>query len=688
MSPAPSPAEPPRSRGLTAAAAAFGLLFALLRLRPLDVPDLWWHLSMGRGVLASGARRFPDPTGPDPTREYIDPEWLFDVLLLGSWEAAGVGGTFVLIALCAAASFLLCAAAARAMIERSGSSASAAGAAALIAALLAAGGAQLRIVQRPQALFLVLLPAALLCAARVRVDGGGGRPERAPARRRWALLGLAVLAAWSQAHSSVFLSPLLVALALVPDGRFARLDRWGCTLLAGAVLAPLASPFGLGIVHQVLSHAGTDAASSIVDMAPPGLAAFQPLRGFGGTPWGPAVAFPELLTALGLVGLLVTRRREFVGPLLLALLGLALAITANRFLAAWSLLAAPAGAAGLATLLDRIESRERTSRRVAPLVLCAALAAVAGTSWGVPLLQPRLEQRAEPADVADALLRLDLTGPGVVFAHYDLGGYLGWRGEGRLRVFIDGRTPTHFDEAWLAAWREASSDIDAFEALAAEHGIDGAVPSARQPLCRQLAASPGWTARSWSPQYALFARTDVAGSPAVELLRPCDGPFTQLAACRADGLLEPRMEEVHRLLEEVPSATAVARLGVLLALDCGATPRTDLAAPLLGHVERRAPHDPDLHWLRGLLAARRGEARLAMQHLDAAPDTPPVRTLRLEILRAADRPEAARAEAEALVRELGDRTDAGTWDHLAWACDQLGDHVCADAARAGGEPSR
>lgn len=80
-----------------------------------------------------------------------------------------------------------------------------------------------------------------------------------------------------------------------------------------------------------------------------------------------------------------------------------------------------------------------------------------------------------------------------------------------------------------------------------------------------------------------------------------------------------------------------------------------------------------------------------MDHLAAASPSPPVRSLRLQLLRAAERPEWALAEARALSRELGERVDPTTLEHLAWACEATGDLPCAvDAALAGairGDPA-
>ncbi len=657
-----------------AAAAVFGAL----RLRPLDTPDLWWHLSMGRAAIENAARRFPDPTGPDPAREYVAPEWLFDATLSTLWDAAGLHGVFALVALCGAASLLAVWGLARACLRPSAEGVALPSAhawTALVLALLAAGGSQLRITPRPQAWFLVLLPMVLLAV--VRSATATGRREALG----WAATAIAGLAIWSQSHSSIAIAPAVVLATphLLwgpgrPESRGPRREDPAVVLLvAAALLAPLLGPFGLELVVQVLSHAGTDAAHHIVDMAPPKPSDFWPFRPLGDGAWGPRAAFLEVLLLVGAFGLLRAGRAA-VPAVPLAVLGVLLVMTANRFLAVSVILAVPL-ASTAALPIGGV-------RRGGPAVLLGAALAVAATSWAARVGRPGLVADAEPRAVGDALDRLDPRG--VVFNHFDVGGYLGFRGLGRYRVFIDGRTPTHFDEAWFADWRAANRGGPAWSELDAAHAFEVAVVRGRDGVCRDLDSDPEWSLHTWSPHYTVFVRAPREPSA----LLPCGGPFAQVDACRTRSDLVERLAAVDRALLEDPDHDGMARLGVLLALECGAAPLLERAAGYLEVAAAARPRHADLPWLSALLAARSGDGRAAFAALEDAPWSPAVAALRLEILRAAFRADWAREVAEDAVERLGDQVDVQTLDHLAWACDQTGDRECGDRARAAAAAKR
>ena len=58
---------------------AWGLLLAfaaaVLRIRPLGAPDTWWHLNVGRIVLETGQRRFPDRMAIEVKEQFVAGEW-------------------------------------------------------------------------------------------------------------------------------------------------------------------------------------------------------------------------------------------------------------------------------------------------------------------------------------------------------------------------------------------------------------------------------------------------------------------------------------------------------------------------------------------------------------------------------------------------------------------------------------
>lgn len=637
-----------------AASWAAGLLVGaaiLLRMRPLSSLDLWWHLSMGRLARAAGGRTFEDPLSWGVGRPYRDPEWLFDVGALTVWELGGVGAIVAVTALLAGLGATLAWLLAREVAGPDRPWAT------VLVAALAVGGSSWRFDPRPQSLFLVLLPATMLLAARARRTGG---------RARWGwLAGLVVtLLLWSQSHSSMVIAPAVALAMCLPRGE--PDPPWSpaeLALLVALCAVPFTGPFGLGVVDQVFGHAGSDAARHITDMRPMPLAGWWPLP-------GSSVLYCELLFLLGVGGALKSRRLP-PGPLALALLGLAMTLTAHRFRAAWALMLVPLAAGVLRQAPGHLEGL--VGRR---LVLAAVLAVPIAIGWGEPGLSLRWDRTSVPADATGAMAALDVRGR--LFNDYDGGGWVGWASGPEVQVFIDGRTPVHFDGERFAAARAAYEDVTAFAALDREHHFDAVLIRRDQGLCSGLADDPGWSATWFGEERALFQPTERAAR-AVVLLSPCTN-VSSVGQCLADGGgTDPYLAEVGRLRALDPAHGYLDRLGVALALHCGADPAA--ATERLGEAQRFDPGHADLPRFAARIELMLGRSTQALALLRRAPDSDAVADdLELQLLRSLERPDEALPLARRRAREMGDRAPATLLSLLAWACDEAGDDACVVTA--------
>lgn len=462
------------------------LVFGLLRLRPLGAPDLWWHLAVGRTVLENKARRFPDVMGIPPKEQFVAGEWGFDVLALGLWNLGGPAALVLFAAAMAALSFLLVWLLAR-RVAGPGARHAALGIAVVVASITT-----VRFFPRPHVLFLVFLPAVLLL---------GWEAARARGRRQIGLLAglLAVLAAWSQCHPSVVIAPVAVAGVGLPwilgrrapgEGHRLSLPLW--IALALACCAPLLTAYGAEVIGHVTGHGtGADSVAHIGEMHPMPADWWWPPRAW-------SLLLVEGLVVLGVAAALRGRRLP-LGPAGLAVFGLLMTINTHRFRAAWAILLVPLVADGM---------RGARGRRVAGVVLalCLLLPMYEAHRSGFLRHGPRLglDLTWVPVDLGDALDRLEVTGP--VFNDYDAGGYIGWRRYGRVRVFIDGRTPPFFTGDHFYAARVAPEEPAAFERLHAGYGFSAAVVGQGTALCRSLEDDPDWGAawRSESGWRVLF----------------------------------------------------------------------------------------------------------------------------------------------------------------------------------------
>lgn len=445
-----------------------------LRVRPLYDLDIGWHLTGAREVLRLGARVVPEPTAFDGPATYTNGEWGFGVLALALHALGGTDAIVLATGVLAALSMLAVAWAAReAGADEAGATA--------IAGVIAFGTSH-HFLPRPQSLFLVLLPLTMALALRVR---------RGDARSLAQLH--AVFAVWAQVHGSVIIAPFVAgALAVGRGVRAAHLVG-----LAALLLWPLTGAHGVGIVTDVLRHTDADATRYISDMRPPTWAEVIPPSDLH---W----LIAETVAAGALI--LGVRRPGAVGPAALWLLGAALTATANRFRAAWEVLVVPLAALGLATT-----PRPAAALGLAPLGMALLLAGSTGLG---------LDRVWIPEAFVEAIRTHDVRGR--LFNEYGHGGWLGWRVGDRVKLIIDGRTPTQFDADDLFAVRLGMQTGVVFDRLDAMHRFDAVAVRRFQPVCTDLLARPTWTPVWRDADLVLFVRAPATAAP---IDTPCLPPW-------------------------------------------------------------------------------------------------------------------------------------------------------------------
>ncbi|MDB4965432.1 MAG: hypothetical protein JWN44_1121 [Myxococcales bacterium] len=407
-------------------------------LFPLSETDLFFHLKLGDLIVAT--RRIPFrnlfsftyPSHPD-----LDLSWAFQLLVSAVYRAGGFGAIVVLKTLLVVAAVALvwraCRVQAIAPLPT---------ALALVVAVEAAGP---RLVERPHLVTFVGLGALSLLLADL---------ERHP--RRWRLLPLFVLV-WAQFHAGVFFAPLVTLLWLVG----ARLDRvelpWRrCALvLALSIAALFATPATTMLPRYLLWHTGLGATRNIDE--------FRHADAWN-DPW-----FFTLM-AVCLAAAVARGRTPRWRQLLPLIVVAALAWRSVRFVAEWSLLAAPLVADGLGRLVAA--AAPRLGRRAAALTLALSLTAVVVVDRLLDPAPPRLAEDVVPFDAIDFVTRTGLRRR--MFHDLDVGCYLAWEGYPRWQVFEDARLPAYPDE-FHRAMDGTPLDPPAFDALLRRYDVDAAL---------------------------------------------------------------------------------------------------------------------------------------------------------------------------------------------------------------------
>jgi hypothetical protein len=418
--------------------------------------------------------------------------------------------------------------------------------------------------------------------------------------------------------------------------------------LLGLALAALTSAHGPGIVVYVLEHSGGDAVRHIADMRAPSWAELNPISPYALGFW--------LLGLIALVGVVAARKIWWTG-LGLALLGLALLLTAVRFVDAAVILMLPL-ALRSADILAELPKDWRGWKWLAALLsagLMGWLLFLARGWWG-PLGRTTADESKLPSS---AIAWLDAAPPGNVLSTYEADAPIGFFLAGKDRVFVDGRTPLYFDSADYGVARDVWLDARALDLALRRYDVSAVVAPRDGELCRWMASR--WPLVAVEPGFATFARAPQRS-------------LTHLSACGDELMTRQACDDYAATSDELGQTPPGVR--AILQIDLAAYCRqaTTGALPSL-----RASWPWQTQWRHAAARLARAQSR-PQEALDIlaplidAGDLPA-----LSILRPAfnELPmHEVRKHLDAAVRALDDDAPPELRADLALACSAEGDAEC------------
>lgn len=473
-------AAPPRLPGLWVLAA--GLAVWSFGYQVVSGGDLWWHLAAGRWIGEHRALPATDPWSfSAAARPWANHEWLADLVFhgwarlfgepaLAYWKWGVLLATFLLLfkvlwrlARNAPASYL--------------------------GTLLAAAMSSPFLDIRPH-LYTLLGYALLLSLALGRA---------APS---WALPALFLL--WANLHGGVFfgwmaLAVILAVPLLAGKGASQGAKSWlrPAGLWLACVVASLVNPYGWQVLTLPLRYAFS-ATSPYREL----LREWQPP--FGGTVPPPPLFLLGIGVFLGAACFLLAaerfrpERRVFLPSLALASLTLAMSLKSQRFIPLFAISASLLVAPALAGALSLLAGRARSAPRNAFLgeVSFATLALLFGIVRLAPYpLTPRAfhaltDEDSFPVETCNFIRANRLSAR--VFAFYRWGGYLHRCAGDSVKVYIDGRADTVYDEGtyrrYVRVLRREPGWMEVLDSSAADYllwprdergAIDGLLRSGR-----------------------------------------------------------------------------------------------------------------------------------------------------------------------------------------------------------------
>ena len=473
---------------------------AIVVMRPVDDPDLWWHLRTGQWIVAHGTVPVTDPFssfGHD--KPWIAYSWLFEVITYGLYQRLGLPGILLFrVALV----FAVAVAIHRFVARREPRFIVATGLVGL--ALLPIG---YLMSERPW-LFTVLFFTMTMDTV---LDLRAGRSRRAI----W-LLPL-VYAFWANLHIQFIHGLFLLALACaapVVDRLFGLREPgehanragsrawWQLVILTIAcLLATLCNPYGLKLFSVVVEYATQSGAYDLVEEH---LA--MDFRAW----WNWAL----LALALAAACALGRRRRVSSFEVLLLIAAAYFSFHSRRdlwFMVISALAILTTGERSLTLLPERFPL---TPPRVLALGVGVILVLVL-IGWQRNLTLTRLNQAVEdkyPVQAADFVAKHGYVGP--LYNSYDWGGYLIWRLPS-LPVAMDGRTNLHGVERIKCSYATWSGQPgwERDPALEAARLVIGGVKS---PLALLLRREPRFELVYEDPLATVF----IARSTSVHKARP------------------------------------------------------------------------------------------------------------------------------------------------------------------------
>jgi len=393
-----------------------GLLFYLsFGYTEMAGSDMWWHVAAGRELLQTGTLWMVDDWSYTAAgSDWLNHEWLSDIIYYTWVSLWGVESLVYWKWLVVVTTFLLLQAA---LARISGN-----GFAGLVCAVLAAAIAAPFIDVRPH-----LYTLLNFCLLLFLLLGRRANP--------WLLVPLFVV--WVNLHGGFFFGLMALGILLFP-WRDLRLEslRFAAFVGLACVLAAALNPSGVGTFLYPLKYAFDDTSPfrQLAEWQPPDKPGGIRSPLFFVFRWAPAVALLYLLPPV---------RRRVAIPwegIALTALTLAMAMTSRRFIPLFAISLAVLLAPLVGLLLAFLRNRLAGLGLATALLLAAAWRVLPYPLQAAPAFHYLVAEYSYPVDLVNFMQVNGLRGN--VFAYYNWGGYLHWRTDGALKVYIDGRADT------------------------------------------------------------------------------------------------------------------------------------------------------------------------------------------------------------------------------------------------------
>jgi hypothetical protein len=466
--------------------AAGALLYLSFGYTEMAGSDMWWHLAAGRELLQTRTLWMVDAWSYTAAgAEWLNHEWLSDIVFYGWVSLWGVESIVYWKWLVTVAAFITL----QYVLKRETGSPLAAFLCSAMAVAIAAPFIDVR----PQLYSLLNFSLLLLLLLGRRANP-------------WALMLLFLV--WVNLHGGFFFGLMALGVLLFPWRDFS-LGNLRVAVLVGllCVLAASLNPSGLKTFLYPLTYA-FDTSSPYRGLGE-WLSPFKPggIRSpaFFVFMWAPLAAVLYLLPAV---------RRVTGVPwegLILTGLTLAMALTSRRFISLYGMSLAIMLAPLLAWCLEKVRLEKHALILAVPTLAFSLYRLAPYPLQSAPAFHYLTAEYSYPVDLVNFIQANDIRGK--VYAYYNWGGYLHWRTDGELQVFIDGRADTLYDadtyHHYVSVLGSRPGWMERVEQTGAQFMLWPHFRGRGQDKLRELAGSGRWQPLYRDSAGWLLARTGV-----------------------------------------------------------------------------------------------------------------------------------------------------------------------------------
>lgn len=380
--------------------------------------DMWWHVAAGRELVQTGSPWMVDDWSyTELGSDWLNHEWLSDLIYYGWVSLFGIESLVYWKWLVLISAFTL--------LQLATTRTSGNQLAGLLCAGCAAAIAAPFLDVRPH-LYTLLNYCLLLY---LLLGRQASRMVLAP-----------LFVVWVNLHGGFFFGLMALAILLFP-WRELSVKTLRVAAVTGLICLLLATlnPSGFGTFLYPLKYAfdETSPFRTLGEWLPPYEAGGIRSPLFFVFQWAPLLALLYLLPAV--------RRRTGIPweGICLTLLTLAMAVTSRRFIPIFAISLAVLLAPLVGLVFAQVKHKVLNVMLASLALLIAVLRLLPYPLQSGPAFHYLVAEYSYPVDTVNYMEVNNLSGK--VYAYYNWGGYLHWRTDGRLKVYIDGRADTLFD---------------------------------------------------------------------------------------------------------------------------------------------------------------------------------------------------------------------------------------------------